>query len=235
MPFELRFADGRAPMRAGKIVGVGKNYAEHVREMAGSPFEPANQAAKAAGGEPILFLKPSTSFVADGGHIVLPRGVGLVHHELELAVVIGAAARRVEAASALAHVAGYAVMLDVTARDLQNAAKKAGNPWAVAKGLDSFAPISRVRPRDEAPAWDAVVLELRVNGGVRQAGATKEMLVGVPDLIALVSRKFTLEPGDVIATGTPAGVGPIVAGDRLEASASGIGSLRVDAIEGEPL
>lgn len=229
MPFHVQI-DGGARLAVGKVVGIGKNYSEHVKEMAGKLWSGASGDV-APPPEPVVFLKPSTSLVADGGKVVLPRGVGEVHHELELAVVVGETMRRVPAVRALAHVAGYAVALDMTARDLQAAAKRQGLPWDVAKGMDTFCPISRVAPAERVRDPQDVRLELRVNGEVRQQSSTRAMTLPVAALLAHASRCFTLEPGDVLLTGTPEGVGPVRAGDRLVASAAGVGSLAVDVVD----
>jgi acylpyruvate hydrolase len=230
MPFQLRVRGGQ-PLFVGKVVAVAKNYEDHRREMAGS------MGSGAAGDrrppeDPVIFLKPSTCLVHDGGEVVIPAGVSNVHWETELAVVIGREARRVSEAEAMRHVLGYAVFLDMTARDLQAEAKKAGMPWTLSKGMDTFGPVSDVVPAGQAPAWDAMELELRVNGEVRQKGATRDMIHSVPRIVSHVSRYVTLEPGDVIVTGTPAGVGACKPGDVLEARLTGIASLTVRVIAG---
>ena len=190
----------------GKIIGVGQNYARHAAEMKSTPP-----------GEPMLFLKPSTALVADGGEVVLPRASSDIHHEVELVVVIGRAGRDIPEQDAESHVAGYAVGLDMTARDLQARAKEKGHPWAVAKGFDTFAPLGPVVAAREVPDPQALGLELRVNGVLRQSGQTSDMIFPVRTLVAFCSRIFTLEPGDLIFTGTPEGVGPVRAGDTLVA------------------
>ena len=206
-----------------KIVAIGKNYAAHAVEMGGSP---ARRAA------PLFFLKPPSSVVqaaaAGAGAlpraatVVLPRGVGEVHHEVELGVVVGARARRVRAGDVLAgHVRGYVLALDMTARDLQAAAKAAGAPWASAKGYDTFTPMSAEVAAARVPDPQALALWLDVDGQPRQRGRTADMLHSVPELIAYVSSIMTLEPGDVVLTGTPAGVGPVRAGQRIRAGVDG--------------
>ncbi len=140
--------------------------------------------------------------------------------------VIGRRARGVTAGEALGRVAGYAVGLDLTARDLQAEAKRRGEPWAVAKGFDGSAPLSRVRPADEVGDPNDLGLELRVNGAVRQSARTSLMLFSTAELVAYASSVFTLEPGDLLFTGTPAGVGPLDPGDRLEAELQGVVSAR---------
>lgn len=216
--------DGGAPVPAGKVVCLVGNYAKHRAEM--------GQAPDPRGEPPAFFLKPSTALLPGGGDIVLPQGVGRVEHEVELAVVIGTRGHGIAPARAMDHVLGYAVLLDMTARDLQAEAKRKGLPWDEAKGFDTFAPISKVQPRDKVPDPHSVELTLRVNGQVRQHGSTKAMMWSIPEVLARISKVMTLEPGDVIATGTPEGVGPVVAGDALEAEASGVGAMRCRAVAG---
>lgn len=225
MPFLLRVR-GRAPVPAGKVVAVAKNYADHVREMQGLLGSGA-AGDRTPPEDPVVFLKPSTCLVGDGGVVRIPPGVTNVHYETELAVVIGRRLSDVSEAEALAGVLGYAVFLDMTARDLQAQAKRAGMPWALSKGIDTFGPVSEVVPAEEAPPWDAFRLTLHVNGELRQEGATGGMTHGVPSLLRHVSRYMTLEPGDIVATGTPAGVGPVRPGDVLEARLEGHVALRV--------
>ena len=226
MPFHLRVRGG-APVQAGKIVAVAKNYEDHRKEMQGILGSGA-QGDQRPPEDPVVFLKPSTCLLHDGGTLRFPAGVSNVHWETELAVVIGREMRNVSEAEAMQGVLGYAAFLDMTARDLQAEAKKAGMPWALSKGMDGFGPISEVVPASQVPDWRAVELLLRVNGEVRQRTACGVMVHPVPRLLSYVSRYMTLEPGDVLATGTPAGVGACRSGDRLEAELSGLVSLRVD-------
>lgn len=213
-------------MTVGKVVAVAKNYEEHRREMAGALGSgAAGDAAPPA--DPVVFLKPSTSLLHDGGVLRLPHGVTNVHWETELAVVVGSRMKDVAEADALAHVLGYAVLLDMTARDLQADAKRSGMPWTLSKGMDGFAPVSHVVLASAAPAWDKLELRLLVNGEVRQRGVAGEMIHSVPRLLSFVSRYMTLEPGDVLATGTPAGVGACRPGDVLEAELVGLARVRV--------
>lgn len=225
MPFLLRVRGGE-PVPAGKVVAVAKNYEDHRKEMAGT------MGSGAAGDQrppeaPVVFLKPSTSLLADGGTLRFPEGVANVHWEAELAVVVGSTMKDVPEADALRHVLGYAAFLDMTARDLQAEAKRAGMPWALSKGMDGFGPISEVVPAAHAPAWDALELRLRVNGEVKQQAPTRAMLHPVPRILSYVSRYMTLERGDVVATGTPAGVGACRPGDALEAELVGLCAVRV--------
>ena len=214
---------GRVVLRAtgehvavGKIVAVGRNYADHVAEMGGSSATP-----------PVLFLKPTTALVGDGAQVELPRDQGAVHHEVELVALIGKRGRAIAPADALEHVSGFAVGIDLTLRDLQARAKSRGEPWSEAKGFDGSAPVSSVAPRDEVGDGTGLEIALAVNGEIRQRGNTSQMLRPVRELVASCSRLMTLEPGDLIFTGTPAGVGPVVPGDVVEASVAGVGSVRV--------
>ncbi len=207
-----------------KIVGVGKNYAMHIKEM-GQP----------APTSPVLFLKPTTSYVFEGNPIKLNPRIGTVHHEVELALVIDKKARKVPEDKALQYVGGYALAIDLTARDLQEEAKKAGLPWTRAKGQDYFCPISDIIPKAQIPDPDNVGLWLKVNEEARQRSNTKHMIHRTAFLISHISRFFTLEPGDVILTGTPEGVGPIKPGDVVTAGIEGLMTMRfaVEADEDE--
>ena len=203
-------------LRVGKILAVGRNYADHNVELGNAPLAP-----------PVLFLKPPSCLVQDGGVVALPRGLGQVHHEVELVVVIGKTTRAVAADAALDHVYGYAVGLDLTLRDLQSEAKKKGEPWDLAKGFDGAAPISHVVPKEKVRDVAALELTLAVNGKQRQSGSTSQMLHGVSALIEYASRWITLTRGDLLFTGTPAGVGPLVPGDSVTATLSDLASIHV--------
>ncbi len=192
-----------------KIVAVGKNYREHVAEMGGTEPPPA----------PLLFLKPNTSIIGPGDAIVRPPQSERVDYEGELAVVVGKIAKNVPASDALSIVFGYTIANDVTARDLQ---AKDGQ-WTRAKGFDTFCPVGPVIETDYSA--DAQ-LTTRVNGEVKQSGRLSEMVHGIPEIIEYASSVFTLLPGDLILTGTPSGVGPVVAGDVVEVEIEGIGVLR---------
>lgn len=193
-----------------KVVCVGKNYHDHAAEMGGE-----------APTEPLLFLKPNTSVIGPGDVIVRPRQSQRTDFEGELAVVIGRVAKDVSADRALDYVFGYTVGNDVTARDLQ----RSDGQWSRAKGFDTFCPLGPVIETEFDLAGGARVIS-RVNGEVRQDGPISDMVHSVPDIIAYASAAFTLLPGDVILTGTPAGVGPFGAGDTVEVEVTGIGVLR---------
>jgi 2-keto-4-pentenoate hydratase/2-oxohepta-3-ene-1,7-dioic acid hydratase in catechol pathway len=207
-------------LAVGKMLCLGKNYEKHAREMGGDV--PA---------DPVVFMKPATALVRNGGVVQIPRVSREMHHELELVVVIGRTARNVSEADAMEHVLGYGVGLDMTLRDLQSAAKKRGEPWAIAKGFDTSAPISEIVPRDLVADPHALSMRLSVNGEVRQQGSTADMILGVPRIISYLSSVFTLERGDCIFTGTPEGVGQVIAGDRLFAEIEGLVTLEVTVAE----
>jgi 2-keto-4-pentenoate hydratase/2-oxohepta-3-ene-1,7-dioic acid hydratase in catechol pathway len=209
---KIRFRGSGNEIAVGKILCVGQNYAKHIEEMKGT--RPEN---------PVLFFKPSTALVSPVEPIRLPGFSKEVHHEVELVVVIGKVMRHVSQEDALAHVGGYAVGIDLTARDWQREAKKQGGPWAVAKGFDGSAPLSEITPADEVGDPGDLAIQLSMNGEIRQSARTSEMLFSLPELLAFASRIFTLEPGDLLFTGTPSGVGPISAGDRIEVEIERVG------------
>ena len=198
--------------RPGKIVCVGRNYAEHAKEL-------GNEVPK----EPLLFLKPPSSVVFDGEPILLPDMSRRVEHEGEIGVVIGTRLRQGDEAAARAAVAGITCVNDVTARDLQ----KSDGQWTRAKGFDTFCPMGpTLLPVDAAFNFSALEVVCRVNGVERQRGRAADMVFGIPALLAFISRVMTLEPGDLVATGTPAGIGPLVDGDVVEVEVPGVGVLR---------
>ncbi|NJE46113.1 FAA hydrolase family protein [Thermococcus sp. GR7] len=215
----LPFRDTYYEIRPTKIIALAKNYAEHAKEMESDVPE-----------RPVFFLKPPSALIGPNSTIVLPRMSKRVDHEVELAVIIGKRARNVPAKKALDYVLGYTILLDITARDLQAEARKSGMPWTLSKGFDTFAPVGpRVVDKRELDISD-LEIGLKVNGELRQLGRTSEMVFKVPELIEYISSVMTLEPGDIIATGTPAGVGPLRHGDRIEAWIEGIGTLEADVI-----
>ncbi|QAY73708.1 FAA hydrolase family protein [Agromyces protaetiae] len=191
-----------------KIVAVGRNYREHATEFGNDV--PA---------EPLIFLKPNTSVIGPNVDIVLPPQSQQVEHEGELAVVIGAIAKNVKEEDALDVVYGYTIANDVTARDLQHR----DGQWSRAKGFDTFCPLGPVIDTDID--LEGGTIETSVNGEVRQHGRLSDMVFSIPAIIAYASAVFTLLPGDVILTGTPAGVGPLVSGDRVDVTVSGLGTL----------
>lgn len=205
----------------GKLLCIGRNYAEHVREMGDVADLPE---------EPVVFLKPATALVASGGEVRIPPESEDVHHEVELVAVIGRGGKDIPEEKALEYVAAYALGLDMTARDLQKKAKERRAPWSVAKGFDTFAPLGPLLDATEVPDPQALDLRLTVNGEVRQEGSTRDMIFPVAFLVSYLSRIFSLEPGDLLFTGTPEGVGPVAAGDVLEATATGPNGLRFEPL-----
>ena len=197
-----------APVLPSKVVCIGKNYADHVSEMGGE-----------APADPVVFLKPSTSVIGPGDPVVLPRNSERVDHEAELGIVVGRLCREVPRARALDVVLGYTCGNDVTARDHQ----KADGQWTRGKSHDTFCPIGPWIETD-MDASD-VVVQARVDGELRQDGSTKQLLHDIPAVIEWVTAFMTLLPGDVILTGTPAGVGPIVAGQTVSVTVGGVGTL----------
>ena len=208
------------PIRIGKIVCVGRNYIGHAREM-NSPVPD----------EPILFLKPSTSIIHDEGTILIPPQTQKVHHEVELGVVIGETCTDVAEKDAFTKVLGYCLTLDITARDIQAEAKAKGLPWSVSKGFDTFEPTSHIIPVSEISDPQDLDLKLSVNGELRQEGSTAGMIFPVAALISYISSIMTLEPGDIIATGTPAGVGEIRDGDVVKAELVGYVKLKINVVK----
>jgi len=211
----LKLAGG-GELQPGKLICLGRNYVAHARELK-NPVP----------SRPIIFLKPASALIEDGEAIVIPPGCGEVHYEVELAVVVGSPGKLIPEGEAMEHVLGYAVMIDVTARSIQSAAKEKGLPWTEAKGYDTFAPLSSVVEKGFIADPHALSLGLSVNGQTRQDGTTADMIFSIPAVIAHVSGIMTLEKGDVIATGTPEGVGPLVAGDEVEAWIEKVGRLKV--------
>lgn len=200
----------------GKIVCLARNYAEHAREL-------GNETPTA----PVLFMKPATSIIGDGETVRIPAYSQECHYEVELAVLIGKRARAVSADQAMDHVAGYATAIDMTLRDVQNGLKAKGLPWEIAKGFDTACPLSSFVPAAVVPDPHNLSLRLSVNGELRQNGTSADMIHRVPQIIAHISAIFTLEPGDVILTGTPAGVGQVVAGDVMEAEIDGVACMKI--------
>lgn len=199
----------RAPTLPSKIVCIGRNYAAHAKEL-------GNDVPT----EPLIFLKPPSSIIGPGDAIVRPRASQRVEHEAEVGVVIGKRAKDVSRADAMTFVFGFTALCDVTARDLQ----KKDVQFTRGKGFDTFCPIG---PWIETEiAWRDCGVVGRVNGVVRQSGRTRDMIFPIDRLIEYVSAVMTLEPGDVIATGTPEGVGPLIAGDLVEVEIEGVGVLR---------
>jgi 5-carboxymethyl-2-hydroxymuconate isomerase len=200
----------------GKIVCLARNYADHAREL-------GNETPAA----PVLFMKPATSVIGDGEAVRIPAYSQECHYEVELAVLIGRECRSVSTEQAMEYVAGYGTAIDMTLRDVQNALKAKGLPWEIAKGFDTACPLSDFVPATAVADPHTLRLRLSVNGALHQNGSSGDMIHRVPQIIAHISAIFTLQSGDVILTGTPAGVGRVVAGDVMDADIEGVGRLTI--------
>lgn len=198
-----------------KIVAVGRNYREHVLEL--------NNAMPK---KPLLFLKPPSSMIQEGQVIKIPPMCASLHHEVELGIIIGEAGYNISEENAHKHIGGYALALDMTARDLQEDAKKAGQPWLLAKSWDTFCPISDFIPAASIPDPQSVKLWLKVDGVLKQSGNTNDMIFPIPHIISYISGIMSLEAGDLILTGTPSGVGPVKAGQVIECGLEGIKEMK---------
>lgn len=194
-----------------KVMCIGRNYVDHIKELGNAPPS-----------QPFFFLKPPSSILLKGeGPILIPQGA-TVHYEVELALVLGKKLQNVQfeknSSSYLDAIAGYALAIDLTARNVQNEAKKKGLPWSIAKGFDTFLPLSQFIPKDRITDPHNVTLRLDVNGVTHQNDKTSLMMFNIPQILETVSSIMTLEPGDLVLTGTPKGVGPIVPGDKVHCS-----------------
>jgi fumarylpyruvate hydrolase len=202
-----------------RIYCVGRNYADHAQEMGTDPkTEP-----------PVFFTKPPDAVTATGASVPVPPRTSNFHHEIELVVAIGRGGARIAASEALGHVFGYAVGIDLTRRDLQQAAKKRGEPWDVGKAFDHSAPIGALRPAAQGHVARGRIW-LRVNNEIRQQADVRSMIWSVPEIIVELSSLFELQPGDLIYTGTPAGVGPLRSGDRVEGGIDGLEPLAITIV-----
>ncbi|WP_455142298.1 fumarylacetoacetate hydrolase family protein [Candidatus Hodarchaeum mangrovi] len=212
--------DLELPIISNKIICLAKNYEKHAKEMGVDP--------KILPKTPSLFLKPSTTLIGPDDYIIFPSNSQEIHHEVELAVIIGKKGKNISVEESLDYIFGYTILLDITARDIQTIAKKNGQPWFQAKGYDTFAPLGPliVTP-DEIKNPQNLEIELYVNKELRQKGNTKDMIFDIKNIICYCSSIVTLEPGDIIATGTPEGVGPLHVGDEIEAIIDPIGVLKV--------
>lgn len=199
-----------------RIYAIGRNYADHAREMGAQGVSRAS---------PVFFMKPADALVPGGGDIPYPSVTHELHHEVEMVVALAQGGCNIDPARALDGVFGYGVGLDLTRRDLQAAMKAKGFPWEIAKSFDGSAPVSALRPASEIGHPRHARLSLAVNGQPRQDSDTGNMIFPVPEVIAELSKLFELQPGDLIFTGTPAGVGPLVRGDRFRAELQGIAVL----------
>lgn len=202
-----------------RIFGIGRNYGEHVKEMGN---------ALPSGDIPLVFMKPITSLVYVGAPLKLPRSVGVVHHEMELVLILGQGGADIAVSAALRRVAGATLGLDLTLRDEQARLKQAGAPWELAKAFDGSAAVGSFTPTSGNLDVQALDMLCTVNGQVRQQGNTRDMLHPVASIISFLSSRWQLLPGDLIYTGTPAGVGPLKPGDRIEISSPALGSFAWD-------
>ncbi len=205
---------GSFPVR--RIFCVGRNYAEHVREMGGDPTREA----------PFFFTKPADAVLIGGAGMPYPSKTSDLHHEMELVAAIGSGGADIKPGEALGHVFGYAAGLDMTRRDLQSEAKKAGRPWDMSKGFDFSAPIGEIVPASRIGHPARGSIELKVNGKTRQSSDLNRMIWSVAETVAYLSSLVRLAPGDLIFTGTPEGVAAVSRGDLLEGVVEGVGSVR---------
>ncbi|MFT5499876.1 MAG: fumarylpyruvate hydrolase [Woeseiaceae bacterium] len=206
-------AEARFPVR--RIYCVGRNYAEHAREMGHDPDRDP----------PFFFTKPADAVVENGAAIDYPSRTDNLHHEIELVVALDKGGENIPLGQALQHVFGYAVGIDLTRRDLQKQAKEKGRPWDTAKGFDNSAPLSAIHSADDIGHPESGRIWLDVNGENRQQGDLNELIWSVAESIAELSTLFRLQPGDLIFTGTPAGVGPVVSGDQLTGGIDGLDEI----------
>ncbi|WP_224815466.1 fumarylacetoacetate hydrolase family protein [Hasllibacter sp. MH4015] len=199
-----------------RIFCVGRNYAEHAREMGHDDREP-----------PFFFMKPADAVVEHGATVPYPPGTSDLHYEAELVVAIGTGGRNIEKVNAVNHIYGYACGNDLTRRDLQAAAKKAGRPWDMAKGFDQSAVIGPIHRAEDVGHIDRAAITLRLNGDIRQSSDVADMIWATDEIIAHLSGLIEFAPGDLIMTGTPAGVGALQPGDRAVVSINGLPDLSV--------
>ena len=208
--------DIKRDLTIGKLVCLARTYKKHAQEMNSDIPK-----------EPLIFLKPASSVIFNGDTIKIPKMSKCIHHEVELGIVIGKKCKNISKKGALNYVLGYLVALDITARDIQTNLKKKGWPWGIAKGFDTFAPISDIVLKENVSYPQKLDITLKVNGEVRQSSNTEFMIFTIEEIIEYISNIMTLEPGDLIMTGTPEGVGEILSGDILEAQLGNICSLKV--------
>jgi len=201
-------------IKVGKIICVGQNYLRHIEEL--NSIRSKN---------PLIFMKPSTAILQEGNAINLPAFSTEVHHETELALLIGKETKNIKREAWKDSVSGVGIALDLTLRDLQNEAKKNGHPWTICKGFDGSCPVSTFIPLEKIKDIKKLNIQLFVNDTLRQNGYTGDMIWQIGELLEFISKIFTLEPGDIILTGTPEGVGKLYSGDHLRASISEIGTM----------
>jgi 2-keto-4-pentenoate hydratase/2-oxohepta-3-ene-1,7-dioic acid hydratase in catechol pathway len=206
MSYRHKWTNGDViPLPIGKVVCVGRNYAEHAKELNNPVLD-----------EPLIFMKPATSMVEIQSPIIVDWDKGTVHHELEISILIGEELKNCNRNQARAAAKGVGMALDLTFRDMQRKLKKNGHPWEKAKSFDASCPLSPFVPAESFETFDAITFQLTVNGEARQKGSSAQMLTDIVSLIRYISHWFTLKPGDVVLTGTPAGVGPLFPGDEMQ-------------------
>lgn len=213
---QVQVRETKKAYTVGKIICLGRNYLDHIRELGNKVPDRA-----------VIFCKPASSLLENGGAIEIPEYSNDCHHELELALLVGKTGKNIPESQALTYLSGYGVSLDLTLRDLQSELKEKGLPWEIAKGFDTSCPISDFVPAQQVDNPNSLRLQLKVNGQIRQDGTTAQMMRSVEEILAEVSTFYTLEPGDIILTGTPAGVSRIESGDTLEGTIEQVGSLKV--------
>ncbi len=214
----IRGSTERFPVN--RVFCVGRNYADHAREMGHDPDrEP-----------PFFFMKPASAIVGEGANFDYPSASSDVHHEIELVIALARGGFDIKTEEANDLIYGYAVGLDMTRRDLQGESKKTGRPWESGKAFDGSAPCSEIVRGEASGHPTRGTIQLAVNGKIKQKGDLADLIWSVPETIAYLSKLFTLQPGDLIFTGTPAGVGPVVRGDTLFGSVSGIAELRIEVV-----
>jgi 5-carboxymethyl-2-hydroxymuconate isomerase len=217
---KVRIKNSDKEYTVGKIVCVGRNYAEHARELGNEVPE-----------FPIIFLKPSSTLVYDGDSIIHPKYSNEMHHEVELVLLIGKKIKNASDLESEKAIAGYGVGLDMTLRDLQNKYRKMGNPWTLAKSFDTCAVVSDFISSQDFNVSGEEIISLKKNGELQQNSAVNNMIFSPVEIIKYISERMTLEPGDLIYTGTPSGVSKVIPGDELVSSITNIGSITNKIIE----
>ncbi len=210
-------SDALFPVR--RVYCIGRNYAAHAIEMGHDPDR-----------EPPFFFQKNPNNLDPSGAFLYPPHTQDVHHEVEMAVTLKSGGRNIAVENALDHVFGYALSLDMTRRDLQSAQKKMGRPWEIGKAFERSAPVGPVHPASITGHLDQGAVTLKVNGELKQEGDLNQMIWKVPEMISYLSEYFELAPGDVILSGTPAGVGPVKKGDKMEVSVDGLGTMTVNVV-----
>jgi fumarylpyruvate hydrolase len=221
----INHSDSLFPVR--RIYCVGRNYAEHAKEMGFDARE-----------LPFFFMKPADAIVhiPEGtvGHMHYPPQTNNLHHEVELVIAIGKGGKNIQTSDAINHILGFAVGLDMTRRDLQFALRDKGRPWDVAKGFDESAPIGTITIKEALPMIQSANIQLTINQEIKQQSNTNQLIWSIAEIIEHLSGFFTLQPGDLIFTGTPAGVAPVVIGDQIHAEITGLASIQVNIVSPEP-